>query len=51
MAILAKIWAVLVSVLKSFYAALTKEPENNQLDVGIQDSGDDSASDSTDPEP
>lgn len=41
MSILSKIW----SILKSIFAALTKEPENNQLDVGIPASEDEVSTD------
>jgi len=41
MIILSKIW----SIIKSIFAAFTKEPENSQLDVGIPASEDDVSTD------
>lgn len=41
MIILSKIW----SIIKSIFAAFTKEPENSQLDVGIPVSEDDVSTD------
>lgn len=41
MIILSKIW----SIIKSIFAALSKEPENSQLDVGIPASEDDVSTD------
>lgn len=41
MIILRKIW----SIIKSVFSALTKEPENSQLDVGIPATEDDVSTD------
>lgn len=45
MIILSKIW----SIIKSIFAAFTKEPENSQLDVGIPASEDDVSTDAPAP--